>query len=1006
MRPHLLTIEALGPYAGHTTVEFDPLAEEGLFLIHGRTGSGKTFLLDALCLALYGEVSGERGKHTLRSGHADPRATPRVELEFSVHGRRYRVRRVPAHTVPKQRGEGLVDKPPKASLDRLDDGGWVPLSASVTETTREVEGLIGLDAAQFRQVILLPQGRFEQVLRSDSAAREGLLKTLFDTVLYERVAHWLDERAKSCRAAVTDQERAQQVRRDQAAREWSPYRVDASDEPVVADQADLDKLVSAIEGLLERAHEQLEVAECAERAASEHQRNTELLAERWHRLDHARQRKRVLEDEADEIGTAVARLARAERAEQLRSSLERAGLATDSHLEATRRLHSGADELERVRRAAPSLPTPVADLDLSTGDNLTAEVLDAAANALAGHRAWLGELGRKAAVADEAAAQSREAGADAARWRAEIARLDDELRQHRGRLDEVTAAVSDARAARDQLDGLRAACESAADRLQAIRALTELVPVLDEVRRSANSATSAHLDARTRALDLRQRYLDGVAAELAGSLADGDPCPVCGSGKHPHPARPAEGAVRREEYEQAEHEAERLEGEADTRLETVNALSREAAVLETRAGDAAGDPAAASATANTALALWELARDRAAALDQLEEDSTRLEAETQRLIKAAEQARIEEQKDSARADAEQQRADRLAGEVAADLGEDVVPASAERALTPVVDAVEALRRAATELTEARVRAEEAGHHLAREIAASPFATADEAGDALLGGPERERLAAAVEAHRKAMVETAAVLDEPALADLPPDRPDTVAAQERVDEAMSVRTAAIEFQKGAADRRGELVRLAEEHREGDRVLARLRDAATLTSGIADRCAGKLAPKVSLQRWVLAAYLEDICRYANTRLGSMSAGRYQLRVHRDGERGGKGSGLGLRVLDAHTGDEREVSTLSGGETFQASLALALGVADAVQAHSGGVHLDALFIDEGFGTLDPDALQLAMDELDRLREGGRMVGIISHVGALRERITMGIEVRPSESGSTLRIGDLSGV
>jgi exonuclease SbcC len=158
---------------------------------------------------------------------------------------------------------------------------------------------------------------------------------------------------------------------------------------------------------------------------------------------------------------------------------------------------------------------------------------------------------------------------------------------------------------------------------------------------------------------------------------------------------------------------------------------------------------------------------------------------------------------------------------------------------------------------------------------------------------------------------------------------------------------------------------------------------------------------LQRWVLSAYLDDICLYANRRLLQMTSGRYQLLTRSDETHGTKRAGLGLDVLDAHTGERRDVSTLSGGETFQASLALALGVADAVQAHSGGIRLEALFVDEGFGTLDPDALEAAMEELDRLREGGRTVGIISHVVALRERIRTGIEVVKTDRGSHVRIG-----
>jgi len=163
----------------------------------------------------------------------------------------------------------------------------------------------------------------------------------------------------------------------------------------------------------------------------------------------------------------------------------------------------------------------------------------------------------------------------------------------------------------------------------------------------------------------------------------------------------------------------------------------------------------------------------------------------------------------------------------------------------------------------------------------------------------------------------------------------------------------------------------------------------------------APYISLQRWVLSAYLDESCRHANQRLEQMTAGRYQLQLSDEGGRGGRNAGLGLRVLDAYTGDAREVNSLSGGETFQASLALALGVADTVQAHSGGLVLETLFIDEGFGTLDPDNLQLAMDELERLRQGGRLVGIISHVGALRERIRQGIEVIAGERGSRVLVG-----
>jgi exonuclease SbcC len=195
--------------------------------------------------------------------------------------------------------------------------------------------------------------------------------------------------------------------------------------------------------------------------------------------------------------------------------------------------------------------------------------------------------------------------------------------------------------------------------------------------------------------------------------------------------------------------------------------------------------------------------------------------------------------------------------------------------------------------------------------------------------------------------------------------------------------------------------ADAHRTFQVEAAERRDRSSLLTRLSDTVGGRSGDRVSLKRWVLAAYLEDICALATQRLQVMTGGRYTLVVHREPTARNRLGGLDLHVIDAHTGEQRDVSTLSGGETFQASLALALAVADAVQHHSGGIRLDALFIDEGFGTLDADALELAMDELDALRAGGRMVGVISHVGTMRERIRTGIEVIPTEKGSRVRIG-----
>jgi exonuclease SbcC len=223
VKPHHLVIEAFGPYAERVAIDFDALSDEGLFLIHGSTGAGKTFLLDAMSFALYGEVSGERGVKGLRSDHASPQAVPRVELDFSAGGARYRVERTPPYTATKQRGSGTTEKLAAAALFRVLGTEQQPVASRASEVTREVERIVGLNAAQFRQVILLPQGRFAEVLRAKAEEREALLKTLFETEIHERAGSWLEDQARSALRAIEEQKRHLAWLREQAAQEWLPF---------------------------------------------------------------------------------------------------------------------------------------------------------------------------------------------------------------------------------------------------------------------------------------------------------------------------------------------------------------------------------------------------------------------------------------------------------------------------------------------------------------------------------------------------------------------------------------------------------------------------------------------------------------------------------------------------------------------------------------------------------------------------------------------------------------
>ncbi|MFM7235181.1 MAG: AAA family ATPase [Cyanobium sp.] len=1000
MRPHLLHIEAFGPYAEPLEISFDALSQEGLFLIHGSTGAGKTFLLDALCFALYGEVSGDRNVKGLKSDHARPGAVPRVSLEFSVGGRRYGVERSPAYSAPKSRGKGTTDKPPSAVLYRLQGHQREPIVSRTTEVTREVEGLVGLSADQFRQVILLPQGKFAEVLRARAEERETLLKTLFNTVVFEQASQWLEERARGARVELAESNRALEVLRQQAAQEWSPYRPEGEEAVVPKDQAALDALEHRIGAIAAAAAANLQQANTTLQAAQRSKEVTALLLDRWTRRATATARLSELESKAEVVEDYRQRLKRAERAEALRPSLEAQRLAEGALTALEAQLQGLLQQAMRALNGAQGLPSEVVLLDLLRIPNL--EDLSAAANALAGRRAEVGGLVKQAQEAALARAKGKESAERLQRITGELAQIQTGMENRQRERQAALEAAAKARTARDQLIGLQQAADIAVQQAEAAEAIHPALQREQEAIAAQNQVEAQRNQLQTALLSLRQQQIQGMAAQLAQGLMAGDPCPVCGSTRHPAPTQGDGKPVRERQIAEAEREVSAAGQRAQELAAGVAAARGTILRLREKAGAAAEAPEAARSAALEA----RRALEEAEALAQQVEGLERALATHEQALAQA-QNRIGEAKTQTallhRATAEAEtRA--LASEegIRQALGDGVNPQDVLVSFGPVERALKELASGRQALGQASSRLGEATARLSQELAASTFATAEEVEAALQGAdPTRRQLwAERIEAYEREVIELRGVVASAELANLPEEPPDLETAEAAWAAADAERVKAVERLGEARGTQEDIARLARDHRTIETRRSQQQQQAQLVTALAERCQGKALPYISLQRWVLSAYLEEICRFANQRLEVMTSGRYQLRLSDEGGRGGRQAGLGLRVLDAYTGEEREVSGLSGGETFQASLALALAVADAVEARSGGIHLEALFIDEGFGTLDPDNLQLAMDELDRLREGGRMIGIISHVGALKERIRAGIEVVAGEKGSIARV------
>lgn len=1026
MRPRHLEVEAIGPFGSLVEVDFDEVAVDGLFLIHGPTGAGKTSLLDAVCFALYGRVPGARGKaKSDRSHHAGRGVGPRAALVFDAQGGTYRVDRTPQWEAPKVRGDGTTPKAATAVLRRVDPGLEQVLATKPGEVDREIERLVGLTAAQFQQVILLPQGEFERFLRANSREREEVLETLFDTLDYKLAAEWLDQQAKVRRTEVGRLGQRLEVIGDEALRRTrdvlgsDPPPAPASrgdhgggttllDRPRTVldgdrrDPATLDDLVVALTETAEALASKVTAAEAAERAAR--RRHDQAAA----RNDQILRRRALAEDLAaldavvPRVDAARERIVRAEEAERLRTSLDEVAHHQDV---VDRAAGAVAADLASARRAVASLRVSVpsaAGLDLATVP--PARAVEPVTQDLSSRRAVLDGLrdtARRARSADAEMAgltvtvERRTAEADAARDRAAALEADRPATQ---------AEVDAARAATERLTDLDAAVAAATTRADAARALARLAPRVADAREAHQRAREALADRRD-AHDLaRKRHLDGIAADLAGRLELGEACLVCGSLDHPDPARAVDGAVSVDELDALQAEVDAAEAAREDAASTLLRLETEQAEQRGIAGPDADDPVTAVVAAEALRADLANVRSLAQGLDRNLAALARLDttAETARAAAAAAETEVIASRQRLAVLTERTETARAA--LAEHLPVDVELDDALGSLDRAIDALGRVGDHAAGNREAAAKLQAAQDRAARELAASPFETVDGARGALVDPAEQERVRERIADHDRRRTEVGAQLADPAFVDLPDVAPDLDALVADLAAAEADRNHQRDRLTLTGNARTAVAELAVEHRRVAEAHRIAEAEAELHETVADRCTGRAAPKVPLQRWVLGTYLEEVCTHANRRLTTMTSGRYQLRVTRTGARANSPAGLDLRVHDANTNQEREVSTLSGGETFQASLALALGVADSVEAHTGGVRLEALFIDEGFGTLDADALELAMDELDTLREGGRMVGVISHVAGLRERIHLGIEVRKGEAGSSVEVGAIS--
>ena len=878
MKPIQLVLSAFGPYVERTVIDFSALGEEGLFLIAGDTGAGKTTIFDAISFALYGEASGGKEKRKSKSFHSDyvsDQTETYVELTFRHRGETWWIRRNLEYQRPAKKKKDGMETTTRQAADaqmRNEDTGEEILR--MDDVNRRVRELLGLTQDQFTQTVMIAQGDFLKILTASSDDRKKLFRDLFHTNLYVDLQSRLQEKNRAC----ADEQKALEQVILSAEGKIDP-EAEFAEREILLSYCGQIQHTDALCALLARLIEQ-------EKAAQE----------------QARAQKR---EAADQIGTLIAAVTEGERVNR-----------------------DFADwESKKARLAA---------LTAGQGE------IDAQRAALA--------AARRAQQLETDEALMRRTRRDMDAQRAALSEAQAALEQAEKALPEAETRMKEAESRGGEIHALLAQAKQMEDCLPVLGEVERLKAALDTQKRELQRLTEDSSRTQAAYTAAQNSYYLSQAGLLARELKAGQPCPVCGSTAHPCPAQITPETVTRQALEQA---AKRRETAEKAQSDAATRLAANQSALDER-------------------------EDRLRAL-KIGADETR-----QRLaarIDAAHQAAADRQReiDEARSAYQALEKRKTAAQSAVD--------AAQKQLA----ALEKDLRAQTEAFEQKRAAhgfeDEASYRLAKRTNADI-----ERLDREIRNYDEQKRTLAAQTH---------------------ELEDKLSGRQRTDltALQNRRAAALDRQAKAENAEKAMVRKLTLHESADREIRQanaaiqkkrgkwqiIQELYTCCAGIA---AGNPRAKLTFEAYVQQYYFRFVVAAANKRLTRLTDGMFTLRVMREAANRVSQSGLDLEVLDRSTGQARDVSTLSGGESFLASLALALGLSDAVQSQSGQIRMDAMFIDEGFGSLDENALRSSIDVLLELADGKRLIGIISHVQELEERIDKQIVVTKTPNGSTVRM------
>lgn len=1011
MTPLFLTVAAFGPFAEKQSLNFQGLAHTPLFLIHGPTGAGKSSLLDAMCFALYGETSGgEKDLKFIRSDFSNPSEETFVRFDFALGGKTYRIHRSPEQERPKKRGEGTTRSLARATLWECRGDTQTVMADRWAKVTDDVIRLTGFDVSQFRQVVVLPQGQFRKFLLANSTDRQAILESLFRTERYRIIETALKDAAKDIKDDYDDVKRKHEL-------------ILESEQALNRD--DLDAQISDMTARISRQADTLTGLEDLETKAR-------------HALDLGKTQLTLLTEEGKAATAYSEILSRQEATDRMKTELARAQKAK-SLIDAEAIVSERKGEYDDLKTKHAKAQKDAAAAQEAKNRAEAAYALEVKRQGdVSQKQKELSDLTRLSLQLDAfLQAEKNHANAEKAVNTETQARdrKKMDLDSLRNRIREKTDQIRLAGEAASQVDGLALAhdrLKKNGERLEALHKIKALADAAEKDKQAAQERLNQFEQSLARDKEafeqLESMFHAGQAARLAQGLIPGKPCPVCGSTRHPKKAQSDSALLDENTLKKARADVKQKEADHAS-LRDKAAKANEARVkqvsqrqaMEEELGDLAGEqPATLKLECNKAQNLLEQAQNQQRLLPQMKEALDALTAKEAEAVLALDQAT--RSLDTAL----QERARHLAvlderkASIPEELRDPARMASRLKELDTFIRKAEQAREKAGKDREACLNqataTSQAIIHTSEALAQATSVwtkAADDFGIRLqtagFSSHEDFKQALRSDADLTTMETSLTKFGE-----------DKKAAGDRLDRARKAAENLVmpdmqDLESRLASVTSQLNESRKEKTRLETLLARklkvVSDLKTLAKQSAEleakyAVSGKIAEVaggrglnssgMTFQRYVLAALFDDVLYTAGQHLKAMSRNRFDLMREQDRLDKRSAAGLDLRVTDAHTGTSRPASTLSGGESFLAALSLALGLADVVQRYAGGIRLDTLFIDEGFGSLDPETLDLAFKAIADLQVQGRLVGIISHVPELKERIPVRLDVLPGKRGS----------